>query len=341
MICVIAMIAIVVGILIWNSIRRTRYSNAVAALNQKNYSEAISLFEDLNGYQDSAERLQESHYQLGASYLAAGDYGTAKSEFDQAGSYSDAYTQANESVYQRATAYLKAGNYDEATLDFNSISGYRDSETMAQESQYRKAHSLANAGDYNAAYEVFSHITGYRDVDSILLSLPRIIYTTLGVPATVDNYVDVTLQSIEFRKIIDDGEVARCFIVANIAIRNRQNSTLDLRSEIDTTEIYAIYDGGHQHSGYFTLYGDSGYLPWHSSNDPYSSGYPESLITDAIQRAKTELVLSPSGIGDNYYLQYDIPSYIFDNGSQVTIYFQIGQNTFLFSGDIEHNEMRM
>lgn len=163
-----------------------------------------------------------------------------KSEFDQAGSYSDAYTQANESVYQRATTYLKAGDYDEATWDFNSISGYRDAETMAQESQYRKADSLANAGDYDNAYEVYSNITGYRDVDSIMASLPRSFYMSLGVPVTVENYADVTLQTIEFKKTTLQNGDDYSWIIANVTVRNQQNSTLDLRSEIDTTQLYAF-----------------------------------------------------------------------------------------------------
>lgn len=346
-VCIVAVIAIAVGVLVWTSNRKTQYNNAVTALKQQNYFEAISLFEGLNGYQDSAERVQESHYWLGTSYFAAGNYDAAKSEFDQAGNYSDAYTQANESVYQLATVYLKAGDYDEATWEFSSISGYRDSEMMAQESQYRKASSLANAGDYNNAYEVYTNITGYRDVDSILTSLPRQFYMTLGLPVTIENYADVTLQSIEFRKIIENGKVTTCFIVAHIAVRNRQDSTLDLRSEIDTTQIYAFYDEGHQESGYLTLYGDDGYLSWHSSNDPYtfSSDFPKDMIADVIadatQRAKTDLVLSPSAIGDNYYLQFDIPSYVFDNRSPVMISFQIGRNTFIYSGDIEYNELRL
>ena len=172
------MIAIAAGVLMWTSNRKAQYSNAVAALNQQDYSKAISLFEDLNGFRDSAEKLQESHYQLGTAHLAAGNYDAAKSEFDQAGKV----------------------------------------------------------------------------------------------------------------------------------------------------------------SGYFTLYGDNGYPSWYSSNDSYSSGYAE-ILTEATQRAKTELVLVPSASGDNYYLQYDIPSYVFDNGLQVTICFRIGQNTFIYTGDIDRNEM--
>lgn len=342
-VCVIAVIAIAVGVLVWSSNRKAQYNKALFELTQHNYSEAVSLLEGLNGYQDSAERLQEGHYQLGASYLASGNYENAKSEFDLAGDYSDAYTQANECVYQRATMYLNARDYDAATWDFSSISGYRDADTMAQESQYRKASSLVNAGDYDAAYEVLSNITGYRDVDSILASLPRNYYMTLGVPASVENYVDVTLQSIEFRKNIDNGEVTRCFIVADVAIQNRHSSTLDLRSEIDTTQIYALHDGGTQESGYLSLQDldEGGFLAWHSSNDPYSSNYPESLIDRADRIAKTTLVLSPSTTEDNFHFQFDIPSYVFDEGSQVTICFQIGQNTFVYSGNIEHNEVRL
>ena len=148
---IILAVGIAAGVFVWTNNRKTNYEKAIAAFNQQDYAQAIQLFESLNGYQDSSDKLQESHYRLGASYLASGKYDQAESEFKQAGDYGDASTQANESVYRQAVEYFVANDYDEAIWAFDSIGGYRDAEAKAMESRYNQGVLLISNGDYDDA----------------------------------------------------------------------------------------------------------------------------------------------------------------------------------------------
>ena len=105
-----------------------KYNNAVELMEAGNYEEAISAFEALHDYKDSADMIAACN----ASIL--------------------------ENSYNAATALMEAGQHEEAFMAFMTLSGYRDSDEKAYicfENHRFAAIKTANIGDivYFGFYE--------------------------------------------------------------------------------------------------------------------------------------------------------------------------------------------
>ena len=67
-----------------------QYDRAVALMNERNYTEAIAIFEGLNGYKESEAQLVECKYNYAVELYDAGQYQEAAIAFGAVGSYKDA-----------------------------------------------------------------------------------------------------------------------------------------------------------------------------------------------------------------------------------------------------------
>lgn len=99
-VCVIAAIAIVANSII---IPNNKYSKATELYNNGSYEEAISAFEELNGYKDSAEQIEKCK------------------------------TAIKEENYNNAIELINSGNYKEAYEGLIALEGYKDSAEKASE----------------------------------------------------------------------------------------------------------------------------------------------------------------------------------------------------------------
>ena len=102
------------------------------------YEEAITAFEALNGYSDSATQIEACRESI------------------------------RQRDYQAAVVLQQAGKYEEAITAFEALNGYSDSATQITETKYLKAKYLTTKGDYAGAAAIFIGIKGYKDVDSLL-----------------------------------------------------------------------------------------------------------------------------------------------------------------------------
>lgn len=93
----------------------TMLNNAFIAYSEKNYSEAIALFE--TSYEDSKN--SELLFYEGNAYLAIGDIENAIAKFEEHLNYSDVLT--NRSHWYLALAYLKSKNLEKAKLELKAL----------------------------------------------------------------------------------------------------------------------------------------------------------------------------------------------------------------------------
>ncbi len=136
-IVLLAFIVILNTIILPNS----RYNDALALMNAGKYEEALSVFEDLNGYKDSKDKMSECEtfvfedkYQTALSLLNEEKYTQALSVFEALGSYKDSAAKAStckalilEDKYQAALALLNSKKYSKAITAFEELDGYKDS----------------------------------------------------------------------------------------------------------------------------------------------------------------------------------------------------------------------
>ena len=96
------------------------YQNAVSLMASGKYDEAITIFESLNGYNDSKERISECHYKAASSVLEINHVLHALNRFSKAGNYKDAAEQAAalRKIYVKSlqTQTLSAGRNHTAAL---------------------------------------------------------------------------------------------------------------------------------------------------------------------------------------------------------------------------------
>lgn len=120
-----------------------RYHEAEALLAAGNYREAISAFEMLGGYKDSADQVKQAKYDQAASLAQAGHYDEAIAILSELGDYQDSAEQLNqftlEEKYTRALSLINdsdsaAGNerYEEARTLLTELGDYKDAKAYLE-----------------------------------------------------------------------------------------------------------------------------------------------------------------------------------------------------------------
>ena len=90
------------------------YANAMTMLANKEYMNAVSLFEAVLDVEDAATRVGECYYKQGKKLLDKGDYKEAKSYFKKAGDYKGAKKMINACILVEAETYWKKGHLNTA-----------------------------------------------------------------------------------------------------------------------------------------------------------------------------------------------------------------------------------
>lgn len=125
---------------------QNEYNAALMLMGSGKYEEAITAFEAMDGYKDSAEQIKnceneilEQNYQSAVALMENGKCKEAIVAFEELGNYKDAVEQiANckngiqEQEYQEAVALMNSGNYIEAIIAFETMDAYKDSVELSE-----------------------------------------------------------------------------------------------------------------------------------------------------------------------------------------------------------------
>ena len=134
--------AIIAFIIVLNTviIPNGKYNDAITLMDAGKYTEAISAFEALDGYKDSATKITECN------------------------------TAILDGKYNDTIALMDAGKYTEAISAFEALDGYKDSATKITEcntaildGKYNDAITLMDAGKLDEAYSAFIELGDYKD----------------------------------------------------------------------------------------------------------------------------------------------------------------------------------
>ena len=117
-----------------------KYNNALALMDNGKFEEAISAFEDLNGYKDSQNKIEECNAAI------------------------------VDKKYADTIALMNDGKYEEAISAFESLDGYKDSQEKILECsnnileiKYQNAIQLMNAQKFDEAISAFKVLDDYKD----------------------------------------------------------------------------------------------------------------------------------------------------------------------------------
>ena len=144
------------------------YSQAEQFFQQKDYSAAKELFNQLGSYKDSAEWIKKCDSQpeldSAASLMEQGEYEQAR-EIYKKYNLQDNY---NECTYQLAISYADSKEYEKSLKEFEQISSYKDSSSKFQDLAYRYARSLFKGKKYSDAKTYFEIAGDYKKAKKYL-----------------------------------------------------------------------------------------------------------------------------------------------------------------------------
>lgn len=138
---------------------RMEYEKANNYITIGDYQGAIELFDQLDTYKDSKEKIFESKYNLALNYYNNEDYENAKDIFTELGDYLDSQVylaqinvklleQSQELIYEKALSYYESKKYQEALDLYETIIDYKDSNNFVVDcnkylNRLQNSHTLA------------------------------------------------------------------------------------------------------------------------------------------------------------------------------------------------------
>lgn len=145
-------------------LNESRYYYASELLDEDDASklgEAKSLFEELDDYKDSEEKVQECIYLEATMLMEKGDYLEAKELFESIEGYEDADEQAEYCYYCHAKELYEYGYYEDAEDIFLELGDYEDSIDYIEKCVYARADEYAANNDFVEAMKlVYDHTNG-------------------------------------------------------------------------------------------------------------------------------------------------------------------------------------
>ncbi len=119
----IAIFLIITKVIIPNN----NYNAAVELMESGEYEQAITAFEALDGYKDSADKITECNYGIAVDLMDVGKFNEAISAFEALDGYEDSADKITECNYGIAVELKNAGRYEEAVSAFRELGSYKDS----------------------------------------------------------------------------------------------------------------------------------------------------------------------------------------------------------------------
>src|SRR5699024_8416400 len=102
------------------------YRNANHLFESEKYDDALSIYESLNNYADSNNKILECYFNLGEQYFQKGDYETALEYYKNAQQESLA-ARTTEKIYENAIKLYQEGSYNFSYSYFGEVRNYQDS----------------------------------------------------------------------------------------------------------------------------------------------------------------------------------------------------------------------
>ena len=134
-----------------------QYHQAAAYVENKEYTKALPVYENLGDYKDAKSKISETNYLYAGSLELSGDYQEAMAIYTELGQYKDCPDKVTEMKYRIADQFFNYEAYEEASLRFTALADYKDSESMAT---YSHAMQLMKEKKFEEAYEVFFSLRG-------------------------------------------------------------------------------------------------------------------------------------------------------------------------------------
>lgn len=200
-----------------------QYFNAVAAMDNGEYLEAIEAFEALNGYKDSEEMIKECYYLYAGQLFDEGKINSASVIYQDLSGYKDAdiYIQkcSDAAVYNEAQRLYENEEYLSAYLALGNMSGkYKDSHQLEAKCVYSITKQHYEDKNYKEAYDWYTILKDCKGdlpkgTDTAFTSKIQLRYAESLIDTKKDSSIEEGLKILksmkstsEIKKLITKGE---------------------------------------------------------------------------------------------------------------------------------------
>ncbi len=124
-----------------------KYEDAIQYLENRDYDQAITLFEELAGFGDSEKMLKEAKYRKAEQLCLTGQFTEAIDLYNELGPYKESPKHKRDAMYGNAELLYDSGQYQEARDIFSTLLGYEKCEEYIVNS-YIAEIKKADIGDH-------------------------------------------------------------------------------------------------------------------------------------------------------------------------------------------------
>lgn len=103
------------------SSQRTMYKEAMQAIEDESYEDAINILTELGDYKDAPDQLLNAWYLYGTQLFEQGELDLAEEVFTQLGDYSESAQMLDDIHYEMAEQFFSAGEYNLAMDYYNEL----------------------------------------------------------------------------------------------------------------------------------------------------------------------------------------------------------------------------
>jgi tetratricopeptide (TPR) repeat protein len=161
-----------------------KYKQAVKAMEQKEFDDAMTKLEELGDYKDAAAKKDEAFIQKGVQMIEEERWDEAVEYFKAVQEYQSTYEKSQEMIkeakYQKALSYEKSGKTQDALSLFNQVGDYKDAPDKVWGSKYK--YVLENKDpDDKTTYKYLKELKAnkYKDADRIYSELYQLAGTVV------------------------------------------------------------------------------------------------------------------------------------------------------------------
>ena len=272
-------------------IPNSKYNKAVTLMEAGQYEEAIAAFEELDGYKDSEDMIEEARcaktYDEAEKQFASGNYDASISMFTSIESYRDSSSRIREverakedaemdAQFQQANEMARSGKYREAAAMLYSLvqkhyKGASDSMEQIYPELYDIVLSSISASNYIDAMDVVLYLPdSYKNVASLktYLTVRSINFDdgeTYNLADICDSIAAMDDQSLQ-EQLITETEQVNAILALN-------GHYIGYKKDIYHRTMYVSVDGGRFYGNYWEdIYYCNGryYIPRDSYNVNFS-----------------------------------------------------------------------
>ena len=161
---VFIIVCIILGIVISGAIenhqvKEEMYNHGISLLEDGFYDDAIAVFESINSYKDSSDKVDQIKYNKALTLIESGSYVDAIALLEELGDFegaSEKIMQLNaekDDIYKNAETLLEQGLYDEAIAKFKQ---YGSMYVYDKDASYNAGNDFLNSGSYIEAIAQFA-----------------------------------------------------------------------------------------------------------------------------------------------------------------------------------------